>query len=155
GVATVGISLIRPQTENTKPPRALWVPFELGRMFGPPSSPAFQRRVLLTALRLLESEKGPVVIEDFGEDDPRVQPDPAWRSPVLPAASGDLGERLMAELALLQDAHRHWVRQRGRTTVGLSGLAILEAGHYVADWVRGKSPPSPREGYSAPLLMRF
>ena len=38
GIATVAISLIRPQTENTKPPRALWVPFELGRSFGPPGS---------------------------------------------------------------------------------------------------------------------
>jgi hypothetical protein len=37
GIATVAISLIRPQTENTKPPRALWVPFELGRPFGPPT----------------------------------------------------------------------------------------------------------------------
>ena len=45
GIATVGISLIRPQTENTKPPRALWVPFELGRPFGPPSDPEFQNAV--------------------------------------------------------------------------------------------------------------
>ena len=71
GIATVGISLIRPQTENTKPPRALWVPFELGRPFGPPSDATFQKRVILAALHLLERERGPVVIEDFPEDDPR------------------------------------------------------------------------------------
>jgi len=53
GIATVAISLIRPQTEHTKPPRALWVPFELGRPFGPPNDPPFQRRVILAALRLL------------------------------------------------------------------------------------------------------
>ena len=53
GIASVAISLIRPQTENTKPPRALWVPFELGRPFGPPDDAAFQKRVLLAALRLL------------------------------------------------------------------------------------------------------
>jgi len=47
GIATVAIALIRPQAENTKPPRALWVPFELGRPFGPPSDAAFQKRVLL------------------------------------------------------------------------------------------------------------
>jgi hypothetical protein len=40
GIPTVAISLIRPQTEKTKPPRALWVPFELGRPFGPPSDAA-------------------------------------------------------------------------------------------------------------------
>ena len=155
GLATVGISLIRPQTENTKPPRALWVPFELGRPFGPPSNPRFHRRVLLAALGLLEREKGPVIIEDFADDDPRAQPDPAWHPPVVRATTGDLPGRLEAEISLLQDAHRRWVEQHGRTTVGLSGLAISEAGRYVAEWVRGKSPPSPREGYSAPLLMRF
>ena len=72
-----------------------------------------------------------------------------------PLSAAICGERLAAELSLLQDAHRRWVAQRGRTTVGLSGLAILDAGRYVAEWVRGKSPPSPCEGYSAPLLMRF
>ena len=60
GLATVAISLIRPQTENTKPPRALWVPFELGRPFGPPSAAAFQKRVVLAALRMLEGAEGPI-----------------------------------------------------------------------------------------------
>ena len=85
GLATVTISLIRPQTENTKPPRALWVPFELGRPFGPPSDAAFQRRVI-AALRLLERADGPVLIEDFPDDDPRARADPAWQPPFIPAA---------------------------------------------------------------------
>jgi hypothetical protein len=55
----------------------------------------------------------------------------------------------------LQDAHRGWFEQNRRTTVGLSGLAIDQAGRHVAEWLRGTVPPSPREGYSAPLLMRF
>ena len=161
GIATVGISLIRPQTENTKPPRALWVPFELGRPFGPPTDRRFQRRVLLAALQLLERGEGPAIIEDFAEDDPRAHPDPAWRPPVVPPANGDvrdgniLAARLEAEIADLRDAHRRWIGQRGRTTVGVSGLAISDAGTYVAEWVRGRSPKSPRDGYSAPLLMRF
>jgi hypothetical protein len=160
GIASVAISLIRPQTENTKPPRALWVPFELGRPFGPPRDPAFQRRVILTALRLLERETGPVVIEDFLDDDPRAQPDPAWRPPFIPAAaatgpSGSLAARLEAESVLLLGAHQRWGAQHGRTTVGLSGLSINECARYVADWLRGKAPPSPREGFSAPLILRF
>ncbi len=87
----MAISLIRAQTENTKPPRALWVPFELGRPFGPPSDTAFQKRVILAALRLLERERGPVIIEDFPEDDPRERPDPGWRPPF---AKPDLDWRL-------------------------------------------------------------
>jgi hypothetical protein len=160
GIATVAIALIRPQAENTKPPRALWVPFELGRPFGPPSDPAFQKRVILAALRLLEREGGPVIIEDFADDDPRAEPDPAWRRPLLPRAAvggsaHSLADRLEAEIVQLQGAHRLWVAQHGRTTVGLSGLAIGACGHYVADWLRGQAPPSPRDGFSAPLMLRF
>ncbi len=83
GIATVAVSLIRPQTENTRPPRALWVPFELGRPFGPPNDPVFQKRVILAALRLLERGGGPVRIADFPDDDPRERPDPGWHA--LPA----------------------------------------------------------------------
>jgi len=160
GLATVAISLIRPQTENTKPPRALWVPFELGRPFGPPSDAAFQKRVVLTALRLLERSDGPVLIEDFPDDDPRARPDPAWRPPFIPAAVSAgatemLASRLEAEVLLLRGAHQRWTEQHHRTAVGISGLVIADAAHYVADWLRGKSPESLRDGFSAPLLLRF
>jgi hypothetical protein len=109
GIATVTISLIRPQTENTKPPRALWVPFELGRPFGPPSDPTFQKQVILAALRLLERETGPVIIEDFLDDDPRAQPDPAWRPPFTPEAVAagsveSLAARLEEEILVLRFA---------------------------------------------------
>jgi hypothetical protein len=160
GIATVAIVLIRPQAENTKPPRALWVPFELGRPFGPPNDPAFQRRVLRTALGMLVEDGGPVRIIDFPDDDARARPDPAWQPPFMPAAvaSGSaetLASRLEAEILLLQGAHRRWMEQRGRSTVGLSGLAIGECARYVADWLRSKAPPSPRNGFSAPLILRF
>jgi hypothetical protein len=160
GIPTVAISLIRPQAENTKPPRALWVPFELGRPFGPPSDPEFQKRVIMAALRLLERETGPVIIEDFPDDDPRAQPDPAWRPPstrvAMAAGAADSPALcLEAEILELRGAHQRWVAQHRRTTVGLSGLPIGECARYVADWLRGKAPPSPREGFSAPLILRF
>ena len=59
-LATIQISLIRPQTEKTKPPRALWVPFELGRPMGAPNDPEFQKKVLRAALGLLDRDGGPV-----------------------------------------------------------------------------------------------
>ena len=119
GLATVAISLIRPQTENTKPPRALWVPFELGRPFGPPGDAAFQRRVILAALGRLERNNGPVIIEDFPDDDPRWQLDPGWRPPLIPAppATGSaeaLAAQLEAEIPHLRDAHQRWVAQYSR-----------------------------------------
>ena len=160
GLATVAISLIRPQTENTKPPRALWVPFELGRPFGPPGEAAFQRRVILAALGMLERDNGPVIIEDFPDDDPRWQPDPGWRPPTIPAkptagAAETLAARLEVEIPQLRDAHQRWVAQYGRTAVGLCGLSISECGRYVADWLCGKAPPSPLEAFSGPLMLRF
>ena len=103
GLATVAISLVRPQTENTRPPRALWVPFELGRPFGPPSDPAFQKRVVLGALRMLELGVGPVVIKDFPDDDPRVMPDPTWRLPSTPGAVAAGSAELLAALLAVDD----------------------------------------------------
>ena len=160
GIATVAVVLIRPQAENTKPPRALWVPFELGRPFGPPNDPALQKRVLLDALNMLVEGGGPVRIIDFPDDDPRARPDPAWQPPFKPAtvASGSAeshASRLEAEIVLLQGAHQRWMEQHGRSTVGLSGLAIGDSARYVADWLRGKAPPSPRDRFSAPLILRF
>jgi hypothetical protein len=160
GIATVAIALIRPQAENTKPPRALWVPFELGRPLGPPNDAGFQRRVILVALGMLLEDGGPVRIIDFPDDDPRAQPDPAWRPPFMPATIADgsaesLASRLEAEIVLLQGAHERWMTQHGRSTVGLSGLSIGGAASYVADWLRGKAPSSPRDGFSAPLILRF
>jgi hypothetical protein len=160
GIATVAISLIRPQTEKTKPPRALWVPFELGRPFGPPGDPAFQKKVILAALQLLERANGPVVISDFPDDDPRARPDMAWHPPVLPAVPGDatnsvLAARLETQIERLHEAHQQWIAQHRRTTVGLSGLSMTDCGRYVADWLRGEAPPSPRDGFSPPLMLRF
>ena len=88
-IPTVAISLVRPQTERTRPPRALWVPFELGRPFGPPNDLQFQKRVIMGALRLLEREAGPVVLEDFPDEDPRERPDPGWQAPLAKARLAD------------------------------------------------------------------
>ncbi|MBI3512714.1 MAG: hypothetical protein HY060_01365 [Proteobacteria bacterium] len=160
GVPTVAISLVRPQTERTRPPRALWVPFELGRPFGPPNDPAFQKRVVLAALRLLEAPRGPVLIEDFVDDDPRARPDPAWRPPVaatVPAgAAAALASELEVEAPLLARAYDTARAARaGRTTVGLSGLRLDAAVRYIADFLRGKPMTSPVADVSAALLLRW
>ena len=58
---TTGISLVREHTQQMQLPRFLWVPFELGRPFGAPNEPDFQRCVLRTALELLERKDLDVV----------------------------------------------------------------------------------------------
>lgn len=69
GVPTTLVSLIREHTAKMRPPRALWVPFELGRPFGPPGNAELQTRLLKHALRLLEAPAGPV-LEDVPEEAP-------------------------------------------------------------------------------------
>jgi hypothetical protein len=164
GIPAVAIALIRPQAERTRPPRALWVPFELGRPLGPPNDPAFQTRVLLAALGLLTAppERGPVLLADFPDDDPSEAADPAWVPPVIHAADtgGDmpaaLADALEAEMARLAPAYAAACGARMRTTVGLSGLAPAAAGAYVAAWLRGARPSdSPVSETSPVLLLRF
>jgi hypothetical protein len=162
GIATVAIALVRPQAERTRPPRALWVPFELGRPFGPPNDAAFQKRVILAALGLLEAEAGgPVLLADFAEDDPREAPDKRWRPPVDSPQSAEGGGRaaladaLDAEMRALAPAYAQSCTERRRSTVGLSGLAPAAFGEYIASWLRGASPPSPVPDMSPVLCLRF
>nr|WP_028325483.1 hypothetical protein [Desulfatirhabdium butyrativorans] len=67
GLPTTQISLIREHTQIIRPPRALWVPFDLGRPLGEPLNADLQHRVMLAALKLLESSEGPV-LEDFPDE---------------------------------------------------------------------------------------
>ncbi|MEM7140759.1 MAG: hypothetical protein AAF548_06960 [Actinomycetota bacterium] len=63
-------------------PRFLWVPFELGRPFGAPHEPDFQRRVLHDALALIERDDGPVVLADFPDDAPISDDEAVWACPI-------------------------------------------------------------------------
>jgi hypothetical protein len=164
GIATVAVALIHPQAEHTRPPRALWVPFELGRPFGPPSDPAFQKTVILAALRLLEAAAGPVVLADFPADDPREAPDQAWRPPLARAEGGasegiPLADALEAEMRALAPAYTRSCTERRRTSVGLSDLPPAAFGAYIAAWLVDRStslaPPSPVPDLSPVLCLRF
>jgi hypothetical protein len=154
GIATVAIALIRPQAENTRPPRALWVPFELGRPIGPPSDAAFQKRVILAALSLLEAGRQASLIVDFPDDDPRETADPEWRLPI-PAATDSGVETVLAELRALAPGYAASCTKRVRSTVGLSTLPPAECGEYLAAWLRGERPASPVADMSPALTLRF
>jgi hypothetical protein len=159
GIATVAIALIRPQAEHTRPPRALWVPFELGRPIGPPSDAAFQRRVILAALTLLDAKPQASLIVDFPEDDPREATDPGWRPPIeriaIPSDPVAFAEAVEPELRALAPAYAASCVARKRSTVGLSTLAPAACGEYLAAWLRGERPASPVADMSPPLVLRF
>jgi hypothetical protein len=159
GIASVAIALIRPQAENTRPPRALWVPFELGRPIGPPSDAAFQKRVILAALGLLETKKHASLIVDFPADDPREAPDPKWQPPIAsvaaPEGPAEIAEAVEAELRALAPAYAASCAARERSTVGLSGLPPAACGEYLATWLRGERPASAVADMSPALALRF
>jgi hypothetical protein len=112
--------------------------------------------VLLASLRLLERQDGPVLIEDFPDDDPRWSPDPNWQlPPVVAFGTASPSANLKAEVQALHENHQRWLELHRRTTVGVSGLPIEGAADYVAEWLSGYMPESPREGFSAPLELRF
>ncbi len=163
GVATVAIGLVRPHIEKTKPPRGLFVPFPLGRPFGEPESAAFQRRVLLQALSLLERPQGPVILEDFAEDAPSMRDNPGWTPQVVltdlaTPAAGDVAGWVKAIAAELQTVipHAQAAEHRfGRTTVGLSRLPPEAWAPYAAQFLTGVVPDSPVPGLSPALVVRY
>jgi hypothetical protein len=145
GLPTVVFSLIRLHTEKIGSPRALWVPFELGRPIGPPKDAAFQTRVITAALRLVETATSPATIEDFPDDDPTGVDLPGWQPPfALPARTPDdeLGEdALREEIDTIAPYHERFVAANRRTTVGLSGLAIADGVRFLARFLTGAALP--------------
>ena len=124
GLPTTGLSLVREHTEAMAPPRALWVPFALGRPLGTAGDAAFQHRVIAAALALLDRPEGPV-LEDFPDPAPDDCSSEPWSCPVrfAQAAVGqDIASVARAELARLATWHELAMRRRGRTAAGASGL---------------------------------
>ena len=109
-------------SEAVVPPRALWVPFPLGRPLGAIGDPDFQKDVLKAAFDLLHTAVEPTI-----ENYPNAAPDTAtvedWACPLNlgPASSGSLTDRLLAEIALLRPWAIETRRERGRTLFGVSG----------------------------------
>ncbi|MBX3503469.1 MAG: hypothetical protein KF889_28855 [Alphaproteobacteria bacterium] len=123
GIATVALGIIRLHMEKVRVPRGLWVPFELGRPLGEPQDAAFQRRVVLAALSLLERDDGPVILEDYAEEAPGRLPQQGWRPAVeLPAVPRPAADASAAEWAAALRAEWAPLTMRARTTIGGSRL---------------------------------
>lgn len=155
---TAQVSLIREQTAAIKPPRALWVPFILGRPFGAPNNPAFQRRVLLQLLHLLDARHGPV-LEDFPDDAPLDDGDIAgYACPVSfgtsTIAAHDLGTAVLDEIRQLATWHDLALRRRGRSTVGISGMPIDDAARLVCMVIDDPKTTNPRSGDSLGTVLK-
>jgi hypothetical protein len=157
GVATVQISLVREHTEVMRPPRALWVPFMLGRPLGVPDDAEFQKRVLRSALALLNAPSGPV-LEDYLEEAPEVDMDEeGWVCPISFNRAEDvsLGERLRREIQQYRTWYDLHVQRRGRTSVGVSGLDLETLAAFLVDHAEGGSTTSPNPDVGAARMLRL
>jgi hypothetical protein len=139
GIPTASISLVREHTETIRPPRALWVMFELGRPLGIPDDPDFQRRVLRATAELLERADGPLIV-DYPEEIAEEADFTGWACPINLAPQAT--DTLAAEIDRLATWHDQNVARTGRTTVGVSGLDIPAAGALLSAALVGQLPPA-------------
>ena len=144
-----------------RPPRFLWVPFELGRPFGAPGDAAFQTKVLRALLALLEREDGPVVLEDFPEDAPSGPDDgmTGWACPIsLPkpqaAAEPAMLEETLGEIARLAPWYAYSREGRGRSTFGVTGLEIEGVARFLHSFFGGL-PENPVAAVSLGEALRL
>ncbi len=161
GLATVSVGLVRPHMEKAQGPRGLFVPFPLGRPFGEPGDAAFQRRVLLAALRLLERTDGPVILADYAEDAPSQSGTagwaPAFELPALaaPASAADWARALRAEMELVRPWQARARERFGRSSVGVSAQPPQAWPDYAAAFLDGKLPDPPPPLTTSAFALRF
>jgi hypothetical protein len=160
GLPTVVLALVLPQVEKTRPPRALMLPFMLGRPLGEPNDPPFQRRVLLQALRMLERTDGPVLLEHFPDDNPSWSDRSDWKPAVATSAPGLLDDAAAWQAAFrteLMTVLPIWERFKtrfGRTSVGLAGQPPEAWPAFATSYMQGALPTVAPHDTSA-LALRF
>jgi hypothetical protein len=160
GLPTAVLALVLPHVEKTRPPRALMVPFMLGRPLGEPNDLPFQRRVLLQALHLLERSDGPALLEQFPDDNPSWFDRPDW----VPAVALPMPDALQAAAAWqaafrteLQTILPVWERFKARfqrTTVGLADQPPEAWPAFATSFLDGALPTVPLHDTPA-LALRF
>lgn len=164
GLPTAGISLVREHTEMARPPRALFVPFDFGLPFGAPNDPDLQHRVIFALLRLFERDRGPVL--EIFPDELEEERDHAgagnWSCPLpvpIQSVTNDtdfdqtLESATQAELLAILPWYEHAVAERGRTTVGASGLELPSLVPFIAAFQSG-TPPNPNNNLPLALVLK-
>ena len=153
---------MRPHTEVIKPPRALWVSFELGRPFGTPNDSSFQRRVLLSALGLFDVKHGPI-LEDFPEDAPVSDgevtalscPVNFIQENVNLSKMDQLCSAFKKELISMRSWYDLAVQKQGRTTYGVSRVELDDIDDFICSFLKGEVPENPRDDVALPYTLNL
>ncbi len=160
GLPTTVLALALPQVEKTRPPRAVMLPFMLGRPLGEPNDAPFQCRVLLQALRMLERADGPVLLEHFPDDNPSWLDRPGWKPAVSLPMPGEYRSAVewetafRIELSTVLPVWELFKSRFGRSTVGLAGHPPERWPAFAASFLEGALPTVPAHETPA-LALRF
>ncbi len=118
GLSTVVVALVREHVVKMRPPRALWVPFEMGRPFGAPNDVGLQHRVLKAAFALLDHSGPGPILQDFTEEAGNLNADTDWQFPIA-LASSSVGAEARSAIPAWQQAQKRF----GKTTIGVRALS--------------------------------
>jgi hypothetical protein len=118
--------------------------------------------VLRAALTLLEAPAGPV-LDEFPEDAPVHEeglsgfacPVNFDGPPADLSATDVLRVGLQREIGQLRTWYELGVARRGRTTVGVSGMAPEDLGTFIGDFLDAGTPSNPRPDLPLATLFRF
>ena len=127
-----------------------------------PNDPAFQKRVLMGALQLLETESGPV-LEDFTEDAPVSEGEVVAISCPVDFSQGNVEltetEKLCSAFKKEFLSMRPWydlaVQKRGRTTVGVSKIRVDDLCDFICAFLKGETPENPRDDIALPYTLNL
>lgn len=145
------------------PPRALWVPYALGRPLGSADDPEFQKNVMRASLGMLATASEPT-IQDYPVEAPEEAGPGVWACPVSFAAPEETTHtaRLKSEIARMRPWALETRAARGRTLFGVTGAApdqvdlVAEALGEIAD--TGNMATAPESeidwAFEMPLLVR-
>ncbi len=125
------------------------MPFILGRPLGSPGDPAFQHRVLDTALAMLEQTDGPLMVQFKEDATAAASGEDPWVCPVAfrqPETESTLADRVQGEVQLLQPWYDQGRSSRaGRTAFGLTGMTIEETVSFLAEFTKPEQPADSAE----------
>ena len=147
GLSTATIGLIPQHVRRMRPPRALLVPFDLGRPLGAPNRPELQRQVLDATLALLDEARSAPHITELEVSVPldegragEADGGEGWSCPVnfpAPTPGTDPLTRVQEEVRLLRPWYDRGQRDRGFTAVGASDLEVAEIVSWLFQLVDG------------------
>lgn len=155
------IGLVPQHVEKIRPPRALLVPFELGRPLGEPGRPDAQADVLKAAMDLLDQSGPPPRVQllpatnaesSGGGEDSEV-----WSCPVSfpEAVDSGLAARVSQEVDLLMPWFDKARAERQHTVTGVSGLSPEDAAAWLGSLLGAESVEAPVDAESAAMTFKL